>query len=51
MNRIVVDKKDMNRVIMDYLVTEGFFDAASAFAKETGIQGTSLWIQQEGRIA
>ena len=36
---VQVQKKDMNRLVMNYLVTEGFFDAAKAFSEETGVEG------------
>lgn len=33
-----VSKQDMNRLVMDYLVTEGYVDAAAAFEAESGAQ-------------
>lgn len=34
---IHVDKDDLNRLVMDYLVIEGFKDAAQNFARESGL--------------
>ena len=36
MNKVVVRKEDMNRLVMNYLVTEGYADAARQFSIESG---------------
>ncbi|ORX35454.1 CTLH/CRA C-terminal to lish motif domain-domain-containing protein [Kockovaella imperatae] len=37
LNRAVVSKSDLNALLFDYLVVEGFSDAAVEFARETGL--------------
>ncbi|KAJ9125095.1 hypothetical protein QFC22_000048 [Naganishia vaughanmartiniae] len=34
---IPADKQDLNRIVLDYLIIEGYCDAATEFAKEAGI--------------
>jgi len=36
MNKVIVRKEDMNRLVMNYLVTEGYADAARQFSIESG---------------
>ena len=36
MKNVVVKKEDMNKLIMNYLVTEGYADAARQFSLESG---------------
>lgn len=36
LSQVSVSKEDMNRLVMDFLVTEGYVDAARAFKEESG---------------
>ncbi|CAO1620885.1 unnamed protein product [Parajaminaea phylloscopi] len=37
LNEVSVSKDDLNRLVMDYLVIEGYKDAAQCFSNETGL--------------
>ena len=41
MNKIKVFRQDMNKLVLNYLVIEGYKDAVEKFIKETGIVGNS----------
>ncbi|KAG6938559.1 GID complex subunit 8 -like protein, partial [Chelydra serpentina] len=38
LNNLHIQRADMNRLIMNYLVTEGFKEAAEKFRMESGIE-------------
>jgi hypothetical protein len=38
---VKIRKEDMNRLVMNFLVTEGFVDAANRFRLESGTQRTA----------
>ncbi|PWN25263.1 hypothetical protein BDZ90DRAFT_243882, partial [Jaminaea rosea] len=38
LNEVHVNKDDLNRLVMDYLVIEGYKDAAARFSLETGLR-------------
>ena len=40
MNSARVRERDLNELVMNYLVSEGYRDAAEAFAEESGAPGT-----------
>jgi len=46
MNKIKVNRQDMNKLVLNYLIIEGYKDAVEKFIKETGIIGKSLLIYQ-----
>ena len=37
MNKIKVNRQDMNKLVLNYLIIEGYKDAVEKFIKETGI--------------
>lgn len=39
---VKVRKEDMNKLVMNFLVTEGYLEAAQIFQTESGTQRTSL---------
>ncbi len=39
MNKIKVNRQDMNKLVLNYLIVEGYKDAVEKFIKETGIVG------------
>jgi len=41
MNKIKVNRQDMNKLVLNYLIIEGYKDAVEKFIKETGIVGNS----------
>jgi hypothetical protein len=41
MNKLRVSRQDMNKLVLNYLIIEGYKDAAEKFIKETGIQGNT----------
>lgn len=38
LRKVRIQRADMNRIVMDYLVSEGFKEAAEKFAQETGLK-------------
>jgi len=42
MDGVALSKQDLNRLVMDFLTTEGYYDAVQAFHKESGTPITSL---------
>lgn len=38
LNNVKIRKEDMNKLVMNFLVTEGFVDAAEKFRKESGTE-------------
>jgi hypothetical protein len=38
MNKIKVNRQDMNKLVLNYLIIEGYKDAVEKFIKETGIE-------------
>jgi hypothetical protein len=48
MRQVRIEKRDINRLVMNYLVVEGYADAASAFAAESGMEpGVDLSATQQ----
>ncbi|KAK4533412.1 hypothetical protein CCYA_CCYA17G4294 [Cyanidiococcus yangmingshanensis] len=48
MRQVRIGKRDINRLVMNYLVVEGYADAASAFASESGTEpGVDLSATQQ----
>lgn len=49
---VSVDKKDLNKLIMNYLVIEGYKDAAEKFSQESGLQPSVdlLYIEERMNI-
>lgn len=39
MNKIKVNREDMNKLVLNYLIIEGYKDPVEKFIKETGIVG------------
>lgn len=39
MNKIKVNRQDMNKLVLNYLIIEGYKEAVEKFIKETGIVG------------
>jgi len=39
MNKIKVNRQDMNKLVLNYLIIEGYKEAVEKFIKETGIIG------------
>jgi hypothetical protein len=37
---VKINKQDLNKLVMNYLVIEGYKDAAEKFAHETGLEPT-----------
>jgi hypothetical protein len=42
LNKLRVSRQDMNKLVLNYLIIEGYKDAAEKFIKETGIKGNYL---------
>jgi len=38
MNKIKVNRQDMNKLVLNYLIIEGYKDAVEKFIKETGVE-------------
>ena len=38
LNDVKIRKEDMNKLVMNFLVTEGYVDAAEKFRKESGTE-------------
>lgn len=38
LNNVKIRKEDMNKLVMNFLVTEGFVEAAEKFRKESGTE-------------
>jgi hypothetical protein len=38
LNDVRIQKSEMNRIVMNYLVTEGYVEAAEKFQMETGTE-------------
>lgn len=38
LNDVKIQKEDMNKLVMNFLVTEGYVDAAEKFRKESGTE-------------
>ena len=48
LRQVRVDKRDINRLVMNYFVVEGYADAAAAFASESGMEpGVDLSATQQ----
>ena len=43
MNKLRVNRQDMNKIVLNYLIIEGYKDAVEKFTKETGIKGKKLF--------
>lgn len=43
MNKIKVNRQDMNKLVLNYLIIEGYKDAVEKFIKETGIVGNNQY--------
>ena len=41
LNKLRVSRQDMNKLVLNYLIIEGYKDASEKFIKETGIKGKS----------
>lgn len=39
LSKLRVSRQDMNKLVLNYLIIEGYKDAVEKFVKETGIQG------------
>ena len=42
LNKLRVSRQDMNKLVLNYLIIEGYKDASEKFIKETGIKGHLL---------
>jgi hypothetical protein len=38
MNKLRISRQDMNKLVLNYLIIEGYKDAVEKFLKETGLQ-------------
>lgn len=38
-NKLRVNRQDMNKLVLNYLIIEGYKDAVEKFIKETGVEG------------
>lgn len=38
-NKLRVNRQDMNKIVLNYLIIEGYRDAVEKFIKETGVEG------------
>ena len=43
LNDVKIRKEDMNKLVMNFLVTEGYVDAAEKFRMESGTERILLW--------
>lgn len=43
-NKIKVNRQDMNKLVLNYLIIEGYKDAVEKFIKETGIVGNNFFV-------
>lgn len=41
-----INRRDMNKIVLNYLIIEGYKDAVEKFILETGIEGKEKFIQQ-----
>jgi len=41
MKKLRIDRQDMNKLVLNYLIIEGFKDAVEKFIKETGVKGSN----------
>lgn len=39
MKKLRLDRQDMNKLVLNYLIIEGYKDAVEKFIKETGVKG------------
>ena len=39
MKKLRIDRQDMNKLVLNYLIIEGYKDAVEKFIKETGVRG------------
>jgi hypothetical protein len=44
MNKLRVNRQEMNKLVLNYLIIEGYKDAVEKFIKETGVHGILLLI-------
>jgi len=38
-NKLRVNRQDMNKIVLNYLIIEGYKSAVEKFIKETGVEG------------